>query len=143
LAIFLDVTNELENKISHIIFMMQKMMKYQLLAQFFVTVLEKSSEKQEIYKILNQKLTFCHPVYIKKCGGYLVFYFICYIKKYFQISPFLKFSWIDKSFQMLHFLQMYHDNNRRTIVWFLPISWLKKPLGSKIFSQIFGFKKCL
>jgi len=26
---------------------------------------------------------------------------------------------------------MYDDNNGRTIVWFLPISWLKKPLGRK------------
>ena len=56
-----------------------------------MTVLRKSSENQEIHKKLSQKLKFCHPVYIKKYGEYLVFYFICCIKKYFQISAFLKF----------------------------------------------------
>jgi len=76
--------------------------------------------------------------------GIFVFYFIYCIQKYFQISAFLKFSWIKKLSQKLYFLQMYDDNNnRRTIVWFLPVFWLKKLLKIYIFSQILGFKKCL
>ena len=37
----------------------------------------------------------------------------------------------------VYFLQMCDDNNRRTIVWFLPIFLLKIPLGRRKFSQIF------
>jgi len=36
---------------------------------------------------------------------------------------------------------MHDDNNARTIVWFLPVSWLKKPLGRKRISQFFWFQE--
>jgi len=42
---------------------------------------------------------------------------------------------------MLYFLQRYDNNNGRTIVWVLPISWLKKPLGRKYFSQFLLFQE--
>jgi len=38
---------------------------------------------------------------------------------------------------------MCDDNNGRTIVWFLQIFGLKKPLERFFFSKFFGFKKCL
>ena len=65
---------------------------------------EKSSEISEIYKKLSQTLTFHQPVYINICGGYLVFYFICCIKTYFQVSACLKFSWIRKLFIFFRYM---------------------------------------
>ena len=69
------------------------------------------------------------------CG---IFSFLFHLlhQKLFPNFCFLKFSWIKKSSQKLYFLQMYNDNNGRTIIWFLSNSWLKKPLGRKIFYQI-------
>jgi len=72
-----------------------------------VSVLKKSPENQAIYKKLSRKLTFYHPVPIKKCGGYLVFYFICCIQTSFQESAFLKISWIKKSSQKRYFFFRY------------------------------------
>jgi len=45
--------------------------------------------------------------------------------------------------QKLEFFQLYDDNNGRTIMWLLPIFWLKKLLRRIFFSQFFCFNKCL
>jgi len=36
---------------------------------------------------------------------------------------------------------MYDNNNRRTTVWVLPISWLENPLGREKKSSIFWFQE--
>jgi len=75
--------------------------------------------------------------------GIFIFLFHLLHQKIFPNFCFFKVSWIRKSSEKLYFLQMYDDNNRRTIIWFLPISWLKKTLWRKKISPFFGFKKCL
>jgi len=54
---------------------------------------------------------------------------------------FFEVSWIKKSSQMLYFLQMYDDNNGRTIVWFLAISWALKTIGNENIFSIVWFQE--
>ena len=61
------------------------------------------------------------------------------------MSAFLKFSWIKKSSQLLYFIQMYDDNNGRTIdnCMVLTNFLAQKTIEEKYFLNFFGFKKCL
>jgi len=67
----------------------------------------------------------------------LVFYFICCIKKYFQIFALLKFSWIKNSSQMLYFLQMYDDSNVKNNFLVSANLLAQKTIGKKNIFSIF------
>ena len=95
----------------------------------FVTVFKKSRNIQGIKPNVNILSSCPHQT----MWGIFSFLFYCYIQICFQMSTFLRFSWIKNSSQKLYFLQMYDDNNWRTIEWFLPISWLKNHWEEKYF----------
>ena len=81
-------------------------------------------------------------IYIAFLNGLLVFYFICCIKKYFQILLFWRFPGSKNHLKSCIFFRCMMTTMEEQIYCFCQIPGSKKHWEENIFS-IFGFEKCL